>query len=30
LLWFMNNGTAKDNVQVYLFDGQSFSWVSLY
>jgi hypothetical protein len=30
LFWFLNNGTAKDSVQVCVWTGAVFSWVSLY
>ena len=28
--WYLNNGTAKDNVQVCVWNGSLFAWVNLY
>ena len=30
LLWYINNGTAKDGLQVCVYNGSSYGWVSLY
>jgi hypothetical protein len=30
LFWFLNNGTSKDGVQVCVYNGSSYSWISLY
>jgi hypothetical protein len=29
-LWYLNNGSAKDNLQVCVYNGSSFAWVNLY
>jgi hypothetical protein len=28
--WYLNNGSSKDNVQVCVYNGSAFAWVSLY
>lgn len=28
--WYLNHGTAKDNVQVCVYTGSAFAWISLY
>ncbi|MBV9156332.1 MAG: hypothetical protein JO097_08710, partial [Acidobacteriaceae bacterium] len=28
--WYLNNGSAKDNVQVCVWNGSAFAWISLY
>lgn len=28
--WYLNHGSAKDNVQVCVYTGSAFAWVSLY
>jgi hypothetical protein len=30
LFWFLNNGTSKDGVQVCVYNGSNYSWISLY
>lgn len=30
LLWFENNGTAKDSLQICAFDGQNTSWATVF
>jgi len=30
LFWYLNNGSAKDGVQVCVYNGSSFIWTSLY
>jgi hypothetical protein len=30
LFWFQNNGSSKDAVQVCVYNGSSFAWISLY
>lgn len=29
-LWFLNNGSSKDNLQVCVYNGTAFAWVNLY
>ncbi len=30
VFWYQNNGSAKDSVQVCVYNGSSFAWISLY
>lgn len=30
LFWFLNNGTSKDGVQVCVYSGSNYTWISLY
>ncbi len=30
LFWYLNNGTSKDGVQVCVYNGSSYAWISLY
>ncbi len=30
VFWYQNNGSSKDSIQVCVFTGSSFSWISLY
>jgi hypothetical protein len=29
-LWYLNNGSSKDNLQVCVYNGTAFAWVNLY
>jgi hypothetical protein len=28
--WYLNNGASKDGVQVCVYNGSAYAWVSLY